>query len=96
MAKTVKMCDMSKDIAARVFKMLNGDNVTLKESFYSVRIIIVTDIEPKNLVYPEGWYYAKGSLRNKHTSTTGFYSEIRMEKSNGDAWKNIATYCTRD
>lgn len=95
MATTVKMCDMSKYIAATVFEMLNYGNVHLKDIKF-IGTIIVTDIEPKKLVYPEGWYYAKGSLRNKHTSTTGMYEEIPMVKSNGDSWEEIAHYCTRN
>lgn len=95
MAEVVKMCDMSKGIAAQVFKMLNYGKVSLKETYGYFGTIIITDVEPKNLVYPEGWYYGKGSLRNKHTSSTGLYEEIRMEKSNGDAWGDIAQYCTR-
>lgn len=92
---TVKMCDMSKYIACNVFKMLNGSNVQLKKiNGYSISI--VTDIEPKNLVYPEGWYYGKGYLRNKHTSTTGIYEEVPMETINGDNWGDIARYCTRN
>ena len=92
---TIKMCDMSKDIAATVFQMLNYGNVHLKEHKI-IGKIIVTDVEPKNLVYPEGWYYGKGSLRNKHNSTTRMYEEIPMVKSNGDSWEEIARYCTRD
>lgn len=95
-AKMVKMCDMSKAIVIRVFKMLNGNNVQLKETQGYFGTVIVTDIEPKNLIYPEGWYYAKGNLRNKHTSSTGIYEEIRMEKSNGSSWRDFATYCTLD
>ena len=95
MADTVKMCNMNKRIAAVVFKMLNQGKVRLEgHPFYEVAII--TDIEPKNLVYPEGWYYAKGKLRNKHTSTTGLYEEIPMLRSNGSLWRDIATYCTLD
>ena len=94
MSKSVKMCDMSAMIAAKVFKMLNGDSVHLKESFGRVKI--VTDVEPKDLVYPEGWYYAKGTFRNKHMSSTGFYDEVRMEKSSGQSWDEIANYCTLD
>ena len=95
MATTVKMCNMNKAIAATVFKMLNVHDVQLKEHV-SMGTVIVTDIEPKDLIYPEGWYYAKGNLRNKHTSTTGLYQEIHMLKSNGERWKNLATYCTRE
>lgn len=94
MATTVKMCDMNKGIAVKVFQMLNGKNVSLKKTFGYFGTIIVTDVEPMNLIYPEGWYYAKGCLRNKHTSTTGIYSEIRMEKSNGEGWDETALYCT--
>ena len=96
MAKTVKMCDMSKTIATQVFKMLNDNNVCLKETYSYFGTIIITDTEPKDLVYPEGWYYAKGFLRNKHTSSTGVYDEILMVKSNGVYWKDIANYCTLD
>lgn len=95
MATTVKMCNMSKGIAANVFKMLNGRNVQLKEHG-PMGTVIVTDIEPKNLIYPEGWYYAKGSFRNKHTSTTGIYEEVTMLKSNGALWRDTATYSTLD
>lgn len=98
-AKTIKMCDMSKEVAATVFQMLNSDVVQLQKGFGFFRIpetVLVTDVEPKDLVYPEGWYYAKGCLRNKHTSTTGRYGEVRMQKSNGDDWGDFAKYCTLD
>lgn len=93
MAKTVKMCDMSKEIAAKVFEMLNGQNVQIRE-YGPIGTVIITDIEPKDLVYPEGWYYVKGSLRNKPTNTNDTYKEITMLKSNGGVWKDTASYCT--
>ena len=92
MAQTVKMCDMDGNIATIVFKMLNYGKVSLKEQGR----LIVTDIEPKDLIYPEGWYYAKGNLRNKHNTTTGRYEEIPMVKSNGDSWLESARYCTQE
>lgn len=95
MAKVVKMCDMKKSIAVKVFKMLNQEKVHVRENNFC-ELIIVTDIEPKNLIYPEGWYYAKGRFRNKHNSTTGMYDEIRMIKSNGESWKDIALYSTQE
>lgn len=95
MATTVKMCDMSPQIAATVFGILNDGKVFLKDNVPGYGMIIVTDIEPKDLVYPEGWYYAKGAFRNKHTSTTGYYGEVIMKKSNGDFWMDFAHYCTR-
>lgn len=97
-AETVKMCDMNMRIAATVFEMLNEGKVKIKTPKYPemsvYRIEIVTDVEPKDLTYPEGWYYAKGCFRNKHQSTTGRYSEARMVKSDGESWRNIAHYCT--
>ena len=49
-------------------------------------VLIITDLDPNRLVYPEGWYYAKGHLRNKHTSTTGLYSEVAMVNSAYQPW----------
>ena len=95
MATTVKMCDMSKEIAAVVFRMLNYGKVLLKDHDFCGKVII-TDTEPKYLVYPEGWYYAKGTFRNKHNSTSGMYEEVPMIKSNGDWWGHIANYSTKN
>ena len=65
MAKTVKMCDMSGEVAAKVFQMLNYEKVKLEEDYCSdCGVSIITDMQPRDLVYPEGWYYAKGSFRN--------------------------------
>lgn len=94
-ARTVKMCDMSRGIAVEVFKMLNQEKVKTEETYSYWGTVIVTDVEPMNLIYPEGWYYANGFFRNKHTSSTGKYDEICMIKQNGECWKNYARYCTR-
>ena len=91
MAKTIKMCDLSEDVVANVFVMLNPGKVKYDKD----ESIIITDVEPEYLVYPEGWYYAKGTFRNKHTSTNGLYVEIEMIKSNGEFWEDYATYSTR-
>lgn len=93
-AKVVKMCDMKASIAMKVFQMLNPEKVTLKEHLRCDGIYIYTDTEPKDLIYPEGWYYAKGAFRNKHQSTTGLYSEVLMFKNNGELWEEYAHYCT--
>ena len=94
MGKIVKMCDMDSSIAVKVFEMLNPGQIKVKLNIYGEPIGIVTDTEPRILVYPEGWYYAKGSFRNKHMSSTGWYCEIRMEMGNGTPWYEIAKYCT--
>ena len=98
MAKTVKMCDMPIVVATKVFEMLNPGKVRVKVpgDGWCTRYFIVTDVEPKDLTYPEGWYYAKGTFRNKHQSTTGFYEEAIMRTSDGEFWKKNATYCTLD
>lgn len=94
MAKTIKMCDLSRDTAAKVFVLLNPGRV--KYGTFGPDFVIITDVEPKDLVYPEGWYYVNGSFSNKHNSTTGRYSTIDMVKSNGNYWEDYASYCTKD
>lgn len=96
MAKTVKSCDLPIGVAVKVFEMLNPKYVKLA-ILNGAGHVIVTDKEPKDLNYPEGWYYAKGTFRNKHTSSTGMYGEALMVNSNYEAWDELgAKYCTRD
>ncbi len=94
MARTVKMCDMSGSIAAKVFEILNTGKVTINVADIDSVTAIITDTEPQELVYPEGWYYANGRLTNKHNSTTGMYDTVLMFHTNGDIWE--ANYCTAD
>ena len=93
MAATVKMCDMSKEIVAVVFRMLNHGKVLLKDHDFCGKVII-TDTEPKYLVYPEGWYYANGTLKNK-PSKNGKHEEVSMINGNGDWWGDLAHYSTK-
>ena len=90
-AKTVKMCDMPRHIAVEVFVKLNAGKVQTNTNKRG-GIVICTDVEPKDLVYPEGWYYGKGTFRNKHKSTTGTYWEVTMVKSDGTFWEDEAKY----
>ena len=95
MAKVVKSSDYPIEIACRVFALLNYPNVKVfREGGCSY--ILRTDVEPKKLTYPEGWYYAKGTFRNKHLSTNGVYGEANMEKNDGSYWEETAKYCTLD
>ena len=93
--KVVKMCDMPGVVAAKVFQMLNINHVkfTMKEKSLCGRVII-TDVEPKKLIFPEGWYYDKGYFTNKGMSSDGLYSIITMKKSDDTSWKDIAKYST--
>lgn len=80
----IKTCDLSGHAAAKLFVQMNGSSVVLVQ--HDSYETLVTDVNPKQLSYPDGWYYAKGSFRNKHNSTTGTYSEVTMQKSNGEYW----------
>lgn len=91
--KTIKSCDMPVTDAVWLFGRYNRGKV--KVNTRGFEMFIVTDTEPKDLVYPEGWYYAKGTFRNKHESTTGIYSEIDMLMSDGTPWRDKAPYQTR-
>ena len=86
MAHMVKMADMSVKIAAHVFQMLNVEQVQLKKDNSFLRFVIVTDTNPEELVYPEGWYTANGSFRNKHMSSNGIYEEVPIVMSSGLRW----------
>ena len=92
-AKVVKMCDMPLYIAVKVFEALNSGKVRV-EGAHILDMTIVTDTEPMKLVYPEGWYYAKGCFSNKHQSTTGRYHEVHMLMPDGTWWNERANYCT--
>ena len=92
MAKVVKSCDFPVEIALQVFEMLNPRVKIVK--LYDFHKAIMTEVEPKNLTYPEGWYYAKGNFRNKHTSSNGIYYEVPMIKFDRTSWQDLATYCT--
>ena len=103
-ATTIKSADFPREVALTVFELLNVDNdgnhhvkVIRPGDGYCVRHRIITDHEPADLIYPEGWYYAKGNFRNKHTSSTGFYSETPIYNEDGIRWDKIgANYCTYD
>ena len=90
--KTIKMCDMDKNIAVNILQMLNPGKITIKA--IGMGFAIVTNTEPRILTYPEGWYYAKGVFTNKHQSTTGLYAAVPMMREDGRLWQEIAIYCT--
>lgn len=86
MTKMVKMCDMSKYVAAEALRSLNSQSVQLREC-EPLGLVIITDRRPTDLLYPEGWYYSHGNFTNKLTSTTGKYQTVIFLKSNGDFWE---------
>ncbi|MBR2841162.1 hypothetical protein IKE80_00010 [Candidatus Saccharibacteria bacterium] len=92
MPKTVKSVDTTGTAAAKFFAALNSDDVEyLSEHPFNYPSIpsvgvLVTDVNPNELIYPEGWYFAKGTFRNKHNSSTGAYEEIQVLKRDGTPW----------
>lgn len=104
-ATVVKSADFPYEAALLVFEILNIDRdgnhhvkiIGPDHDTFCVRHRIITDREPMELVYPEGWYYAKGNFRNKHNTSTGFYSETPMCNEKGVRWDNLgANYCTQE
>lgn len=87
MPNTIKAADLDGGTAARLFADMNLGLVgylTIHGNYpYG---ILITDVDPANLAYPEGWYFAKGSFRNKHNSSSGIYAEVPMQKSDGSPW----------
>ena len=94
--ETIKSCDLSRDVAAGLLSLLNEGKVFYGNSDLIPEKVLVTDTEPKDLLYPEGWHYAKGNFTNKHQSSTGCYSSIIMLKKDGSFWEDYAKYCTAD
>ena len=93
MKNVVRMADMPVSAALAVFKILNMGQIKLMKDECGNRAIMAFKA-PNLLKYPEGWYYAKGCFRNKHTSSTGIYHEVIMLMPNGHFWGDFATYCT--
>ena len=84
--KTLEMRDLSLDMAAKVFEILNNGNleiVTLYGNPY-----ILTNVEPKDLVYPSGWYYNYGFFRAFHVEN----EFIELYDRSGISWSKKASY----
>lgn len=87
MIKLIQMCDLPIDVAAKLFYYLNDTKIRL--ICYGEDIShIITDVHPEELVYPEGWYYNKGSFmkQNLHVKLNSIRIEIPMLKSDGTLW----------
>lgn len=89
---TVKTADLAASLAANLFAALNPMEVEYMRyhPFNQMALptagVIITDANPEDLYYPEGWYFAKGNFRNKHNTTSGKYEEIPMLKHDGTPW----------
>ena len=81
----VSSVNLPKEIAAQLFVLLNEGDVWIE--YEGCEMVLVTDINPKELTYPEGWYFAKECFRNKHNTTLGAYYQVFMQNSKGVLWE---------
>lgn len=86
---TVMMCDLDGVIAATVFEMLNEGKVYLLYRGKDSKPVLVTDIDPEELTYPEAWYYSKGFFTNKNNTINGLYDQIEMQTRKRAFWGDI-------
>ena len=82
----IRTADLSANLAAHLFESMNVGVEFLFDSPFGFGRAIFTDTDPEELLYPEGWYYANGTFRNKHNSSTGLYEEIPIAKRDGTLW----------
>ena len=72
----VPVSDLQGKAAAKAFMGVNPyKGITLKGNGYDM--YLETDDDPSKMIFPKGWYTAKGYLRNKHMSS-GIYTEIPL------------------
>lgn len=86
MAKTVLTVDLDARIAGQIFAELNREHVVFlkRDPFYeSHQCALISNLDPRELYYPEGWYFAKGTFRNKGNSSTGTYEEVPVYRLGG-------------
>ena len=74
------------EMALIVLAFVNGRKVKIENK--DGKKIVVTDEEPRNLTYPDGWYYVSGFYANE-----GGKERMRMYRSDGTAWSDYAKYC---
>lgn len=89
MAKKIESRDYNARIAAIVFAELNKSFVKYEDTLGGM---LICEISPDDhrLVYPDGWYPAKGYLRNKHFSSSGLYGEVPLCRPDGSMWSTVA------
>lgn len=94
--EVVKTCDLPKSAAIAAFVALNEDEGKELEVKAVARSYVIQSVQdPAEMLFPGGWYFAKGSLRNKHHSTTGAYAEIEVVDATGRSWITHAVEAAR-
>lgn len=82
----VATCNLPASAAIVALACLNPSKV-LKSDFSQYPATVTTKEHPSRMLFPQGWYFAKGAVRNKHNSTTGLYDEVTALDENGSMWE---------
>lgn len=82
-----KMCDLNWEEIAYILKAYNREKITIFPQSISTELRIMTDENPKDLLYLEGWEYWNGYFTNKHRSETGVYEKFLVMKSDNTLWE---------
>lgn len=86
-SKIVRTADLPLSIVVRVLESLNRGKIILVT--YGDDITIVTDTNPRQFNFPEGWYFSNGVFTNKFHATR-HYSEAKIVNSRGSTWMGTA------
>ena len=88
MVKLIRTADLSARTAAQLMTSINpGIEYVPNNPFCHDNVgAIITETHPRDLIYPEGWYFSKGNFRNKHNTSSGVYEEIPMIRRDGSQW----------
>lgn len=82
------MADLPINIVVRIFSELNRGKLIIVSGYEQETII--TDTNPQDLTYPEGWYFQNGVFTNKYNTSTGRYSEAKIVNNAGKTWTCVA------
>lgn len=82
--KTVRTRDLSGDIVAKLFAALNPGKVHFDEGEFK----LITDSEPSELTYPEGWYYSWGAIHSNSDNSSNTMELYRSDGSQHDEHYN--------
>ncbi len=91
MAKGLNMANYPLRAVLMVFRLLNIGVVRVKRD-ENGNYAIFSVCPPTKLRYPKGWYYAKGTIRNKHNTSSGAYSEVILLTITGETWERYANF----
>jgi predicted methyltransferase len=86
-SKIVRTADLPISIVVRVLESLNRGKIILVT--YGDDITIVTDTNPRQFNFPEGWYFSNGVFTNKFHASR-HYSEAKIVNSRGSTWMGTA------